>query len=202
MRGAVERVVLDLITGGRSTPDIKRALLSHSPQLAGFFGRRDINDVLLPLLITCLNAGSWQLRGAFFGAVAGIGPYGGRDSLDVFLLPCLEQVRGGGEGGEGRGRQGSGPLCIVAGPLRVSLGVAVHLIGHHSNPKHGTQQALVDQEAAVVADAVGCVAAVARHLRKRNLLAAAKKVRFVGWLFTFLAFYPAAAVRSFTMAKP
>jgi len=36
----------------------------------------------------------------------------------------------------------------------------------------------VDQEAAVVADAVGCVAAVARHLRKRNLLAAAKKVWF------------------------
>lgn len=92
MRGAVERVVLDLITGARSTPDIKRALLSHAPRLAGFFGRRDVNDVLLPLLITCLNAGAWQLRGAFFGAVAGIGPYGGRDSLDVFLLPCLEQV--------------------------------------------------------------------------------------------------------------
>lgn len=94
VRGAVERVVLELITGAKSSPDIKRALLSHSPQLAAFFGRRDINDVLLPLLITCLNAGSWQLRGAFFGAVAGIGPYGGRDSLDVFLLPCLEQVGG------------------------------------------------------------------------------------------------------------
>lgn len=106
----------------------RRALLSHSPQLAAFFGRRGVNDVLLPLLITCLNAGSWQLRGAFFGAVAGIGPYGGRDSLDVFLLPCLEQ-------------------------------------------------ALVDQEAAVVADAVACVAAAAPHLRKANLLTAAKKVR-------------------------
>jgi hypothetical protein len=98
--------VLDLITGARSTPDIKRALLSHSPGLAAFFGRRDVNGVLLPLLITCLNAGSWQLRGAFFGAVAGIGPRGGRGSLDVFLLPCLEQVRGRawtGAGGGGRG---------------------------------------------------------------------------------------------------
>lgn len=38
-------------------------------------------------------------------------------------------------------------------------------------------QALADQEAAVVADAVLCVAAVAPHLRKLNLLAAARKVR-------------------------
>ncbi|GBG00520.1 phosphoinositide 3-kinase regulatory subunit 4 [Raphidocelis subcapitata] len=144
VRGAVERAVLDLITGGRTTPDTKRALLSHSPGLAVFFGRRDINDVLLPLLITCLNAGSWQLRGAFFGAVAGIGPYGGRDSLDVFLLPCLEQ-------------------------------------------------ALVDPEAAVVADAVACVAAVARHLRTRNLLAAAKKI-------VPLLQHPAAAVRQAAVA--
>lgn len=94
VRGAVEKVVLDLVTGTRSTADIKRALLSHAQQLALFFGRRDINDLLLPLLITCLNAPEWQLRGAFFGAVASIGEYTGRESLDVFLLPCLEQVRG------------------------------------------------------------------------------------------------------------
>lgn len=39
-----------------------------------------------------LNAPEWPLRGAFFGAVASIGAYTGRESLDVFLLPCLEQV--------------------------------------------------------------------------------------------------------------
>ena len=60
--------------------------------LAHFFGRRDRNDLLLPLLITCLNAADWQLRAAFFGAVADIGPHTGKESLDVFLLPCLEQV--------------------------------------------------------------------------------------------------------------
>jgi hypothetical protein len=120
VRGAVESVVLDLITGGRSSPDIKRALLSHAPALAGFFGRRDINDVLLPLLITCLNAGSWQLRGAFFAAVAGIGAYGGRDSLDVFLLPCLEQVGATGRGARraARGARGGLGLGASGGPWR------------------------------------------------------------------------------------
>lgn len=92
VRSAVERVVLDLVTGTRSSADIKRGLLSHAHQLGVFFGRRDINDLLLPLLITCLNAGEWQLRSSFFGAVAAVGPHTGRDSLDVFLLPCLEQV--------------------------------------------------------------------------------------------------------------
>ena len=93
-------MVLDVVTGARSTPDIKRALLSHAPALAAVFGRADVNDALLPLLITCLNAGSWQLRGAFFGAAGGIGAVGGRDSLDTFLLPCLEQVRSRGRSGQ------------------------------------------------------------------------------------------------------
>jgi phosphoinositide-3-kinase regulatory subunit 4 len=93
VRSAVEKVVLDLVTGTRSSADIKRGLLSHTHQLGLFFGRKDINNVLLPLLITCLNAGEWQLRGSFFGAIAAVGPHTGRDSLDVFLLPCLEQVR-------------------------------------------------------------------------------------------------------------
>ena len=47
---------------------------------------------VLPLLITCLNSPSRALRTAFFKAVSQIGPHTGRESLDVFLLPCLEQV--------------------------------------------------------------------------------------------------------------
>lgn len=44
------------------------------------------------LFSPCITA-EWQLRSSFFGAVAAVGPYAGRDALDVFLLPCLEQVR-------------------------------------------------------------------------------------------------------------
>ena len=49
---------------------------------------------VLPLLITCLNAMDWALRSSFFKAVSCIGAFTGHESLDVFLLPCLEQVRG------------------------------------------------------------------------------------------------------------
>eukprot|EP00967_Tisochrysis_lutea_P150596 scaffold291611_cov21-Tisochrysis_lutea.AAC.2 len=51
--------------------------------------------------------------------------------------------------------------------------------------------ALTDNEAAVVCDAVRCMAAVAKHLRKRSLLAAARKVRI---LFTD-APHPACSVQ-------
>jgi hypothetical protein len=77
VRDLVERLVLELVTGVRTTAEIKRALLGHARPLAEFFGRRDLNDLLLPLLITCLNAGEWQLRAAFFEAVASIGTYTG-----------------------------------------------------------------------------------------------------------------------------
>ncbi len=30
--------------------------------LAVFYGRRELNNTLLPLIITCLNAQEWQLR--------------------------------------------------------------------------------------------------------------------------------------------
>lgn len=92
LRCTVEKAVLELVTGMRSTPDMKRALVADARLLAGAFGRRGLHDLLLPLLITCLNAGEGSLRSAFFGAVAGLGPIIGRESLDVFLVPCLEQV--------------------------------------------------------------------------------------------------------------
>jgi phosphoinositide-3-kinase, regulatory subunit 4 len=139
VRAGVERVVLELLTGPRASGDTQRALLGQVGRLGHVFGRRDISDVLLPLLITCLNAGEWALRSAFFDAVAAIGPHTGRHSLDVFLLPCLEQ-------------------------------------------------ALVDGQTAVVCDAVRCLAATAGCLRRRSLLAAARKA-------VPLLQHPSAAVR-------
>lgn len=61
--------------------------------LAEAFGRRGVTELLLPLLITCLNAPEGRLRGAFFRAVGSLGPqHLGGEALDAFLLPCLEQV--------------------------------------------------------------------------------------------------------------
>jgi phosphoinositide-3-kinase regulatory subunit 4 len=166
VRACVERVVLELVTGLRSSPDIKRGLLSHAHQLGLFFGRREIIDQLLPLLITCLNDQyEWRLRGSFFGAIAAVGPHTGH--LDAFLLPCLEQVR----------------MC-VCGVCRLGCPVASRVLlvtTHTPCRRHGPlntphQQALQDSEPAVVCDAVRCLADVCAHLPKRSLLKAAKQV--------------------------
>eukprot|EP00873_Tetraselmis_striata_P002336 jgi/Tetstr1/422600/TSEL_013406.t2 len=92
VREAVERVVVELVTGPRSSPATRRALMQHCSGLAAFFGRRTANDFLLPLLITFLNDREWRVRGAFFKHIASMGPHSGKNSLDTFLLPCLEQA--------------------------------------------------------------------------------------------------------------
>ncbi len=70
LRLAVEKVVLELVTGQRSSSEIKRALLSHAAPLGRFFGRRGINELLLPLLITCLNAQAGRRRPQGHGFLA------------------------------------------------------------------------------------------------------------------------------------
>lgn len=96
VRSAIEKVVLELVAGLKSSPDIKRGLLSHAGQLGLFFGRRATTDQLLPPLYTCLNDHvEWRLRSSFYGAIAALGPHTGH--LDIFMLPYLEQV--GVEGG-------------------------------------------------------------------------------------------------------
>lgn len=92
VRSAIEKVVLELVAGLRSSPDIKRGLLSHAGQLGMFFGRRATTDQLLPPLYTCLNDHvEWRLRSSFYAAIAALGPHTGH--LDIFMLPYLEQVR-------------------------------------------------------------------------------------------------------------
>lgn len=91
VRSAIEKVVLELVAGLRSSPDIKRGLLAHAGQLGTFFGRRATTDQLLPPLYTCLNDHvEWRLRSSFYGAIAALGPHTGH--LDIFMLPYLEQV--------------------------------------------------------------------------------------------------------------
>lgn len=91
VRSAIEKVVLELVAGLKSSPDIKRGLLSHAGQLGVFFGRRATTDQLLPPLYTCLNDHvEWRLRSSFYGAIAALGPHTGH--LDIFMLPYLEQV--------------------------------------------------------------------------------------------------------------
>lgn len=92
VRHMVEKIVLELVTGTKTTSETKRGLVSLAQPLRLFFGRKDFNNLLLPFLITCLNASEWQLRAAFFEALANIGDYTGKESFKEILIPCLEQA--------------------------------------------------------------------------------------------------------------
>ena len=54
---------------------------------------RESNDFLLPAVITFLNSRDWQLRAAFFRHISAMGASANTEGMEVFLLPCLEQVR-------------------------------------------------------------------------------------------------------------
>ena len=88
----IERVIHDLLTSGRSTTATKQAIMPFVAGLARLIGRRRSTNFLLPLLISCLNTRSWQLTMALFDNVTAIGPHTGQFSLDMFLMPCLEQA--------------------------------------------------------------------------------------------------------------
>eukprot|EP00878_Enallax_costatus_P036410 GHUV01040886.1.p1 GENE.GHUV01040886.1~~GHUV01040886.1.p1 ORF type:complete len:217 (+),score=62.12 GHUV01040886.1:99-653(+) len=153
MRTSLEKAVCDVLTDSRSTADIKRGLLSHAHQLGLFFGCRDLNNSFLPLLLTVLNAVEWQLRGSFFGAVAALGPHTGRDSLDVFLLPVLEQALVDSE------------VAVICDAVNC-LATVCHQLRKRSLLKAAEKVAplLQHPSAAVRHSAVACIVAIARVL--------------------------------------
>ncbi|KAL3131972.1 hypothetical protein ABBQ38_007667 [Trebouxia sp. C0009 RCD-2024] len=92
LRSGVERVVVELVVGPKSTAATRKAILPLMDDLAAFLGRRESNDFLLPAMITFLNDRDWQLRAAFFHHICEMGSYAGSQGLQAFLLPCLEQA--------------------------------------------------------------------------------------------------------------
>ncbi|GIL95348.1 hypothetical protein Vretimale_1393, partial [Volvox reticuliferus] len=161
VRSQIERGVVELVTGLRSSVDVKRALLSHVYLLAEAFGRRGVTELLLPLLITCLNAPEGRLRAAFFRAVGSLGPQDlGGEALDAFLLPCMEQALTDPEPRV----VCDAVRCLVAvtpqlrkRSLLAAAGKVVPLL-RHNNP-------------AVRGAAVALVAAAASHLPKADVYA-------------------------------
>ena len=66
---------------------------SRQPPIVMLLLCRESNDFLLPAVITFLNSRDWQLRAAFFRHISALGASSNTEGLEVFLLPCLEQVR-------------------------------------------------------------------------------------------------------------
>ncbi|KAI5081544.1 hypothetical protein GOP47_0002147 [Adiantum capillus-veneris] len=92
LRETIARVIQELVMGQKQTPNIRRALLRHVGHLCDFFGTRQCNDVLLPILPAFLNDRDEQLRAVFFEQIVYVCLFVGQTSIESYLLPYIEQA--------------------------------------------------------------------------------------------------------------
>ncbi|CCI47798.1 unnamed protein product [Albugo candida] len=90
----ISRFVVQLAAYDQKTSSslVKRALLLDISRLCLFFGRERTLDVILPQLIAFLNDQEWQVRAAFFQAVPKIALLLGKQTVELYILPCIEQA--------------------------------------------------------------------------------------------------------------
>ncbi|CAI0425614.1 unnamed protein product [Linum tenue] len=69
LRRSIAEVVQELVMGPKQTPNIRRSLLQDIGYLCCFFGQRQSNDFLLPILPAFLNDRDEQLRALFYGKI-------------------------------------------------------------------------------------------------------------------------------------
>ncbi|XP_017983460.1 PREDICTED: probable serine/threonine-protein kinase vps15 [Theobroma cacao] len=94
LRKSIAEVVQELVMGPKQTPNIRRALLQDIGKLCCFFGQRQSNDFLLPILPAFLNDRDEQLRAIFYGQIVYVCFFVGQRSVEEYLLPYIEQALG------------------------------------------------------------------------------------------------------------
>ncbi|XP_044463913.1 serine/threonine-protein kinase VPS15-like isoform X2 [Mangifera indica] len=94
LRKSIAEVVQDLVMGPKQTSNIRRALLQDIGNLCCFFGQRQSNDFLLPILPAFLNDRDEQLRSVFYGQIVFVCFFVGERSVEEYLLPYIEQALG------------------------------------------------------------------------------------------------------------
>ncbi|KAF5181573.1 Serine/threonine-protein kinase VPS15 [Thalictrum thalictroides] len=92
LRKAIAEVVQEVVMGPKQTPNIRRALLQDISNLCCFFGQKQSNDFLLPILPAFLNDRDEQLRAVFFGKIVFVCFFVGQRSVEEYLLPYIEQA--------------------------------------------------------------------------------------------------------------
>ncbi|CAN6291205.1 unnamed protein product [Urochloa humidicola] len=92
LRKNIYEIVQDLAMGQKQTPNVRRALLQDIGYLCYFFGHKQSNDFLLPILPAFLNDHDEQLRAVFFGQIVFVCYFIGSRSVEEYLLPYLEQA--------------------------------------------------------------------------------------------------------------
>uniref|UniRef100_A0A0D9VM64 non-specific serine/threonine protein kinase n=1 Tax=Leersia perrieri TaxID=77586 RepID=A0A0D9VM64_9ORYZ len=92
LRKSIYEIVQELVMGQKQTPNVRRALLQDIGYLCYFFGHRQTNDFLLPILPAFLNDHDEQLRAVYFGQIVVVCYFIGSRSVEEYLLPYLEQA--------------------------------------------------------------------------------------------------------------
>ncbi|KAF3791532.1 putative serine/threonine-protein kinase [Nymphaea thermarum] len=92
LRKSIGEVLQELVMGPKQTPNIRRALLHDIGNLCCFFGKRQSNDFLLPILPAFLNDRDDQLRAVFYEQIVFVCFFVGRRSVEEYLLPYIEQA--------------------------------------------------------------------------------------------------------------
>ncbi|KAL8102489.1 hypothetical protein AgCh_027112 [Apium graveolens] len=94
LRKSIAEVIQELVMGPKQTPNIRRALLQDIGNLCWFFGQKQSNDVLLPILPAFLNDRDELLRSVFYGQIIYVCFFVGQRSVEEYLLPYIEQALG------------------------------------------------------------------------------------------------------------
>ncbi|CAA3026652.1 probable serine threonine- kinase vps15 isoform X1 [Olea europaea subsp. europaea] len=92
LRKSIAEVIQELVMGPKQTPNIRRALLQDIGNLCWFFGHRQSNDFLLPILPAFLNDHDEQLRAVFYGQIIYVCFSVGQRSVEEYLFPYIEQA--------------------------------------------------------------------------------------------------------------
>ncbi|ESQ54300.1 hypothetical protein EUTSA_v10024212mg [Eutrema salsugineum] len=92
LRKTIAEVVQELVMGPKQTPNVRRALLQDIGELCFFFGQRQSNDFLLPILPAFLNDRDEQLRTVFFEKIVYVCFFVGQRSVEEYLLPYIDQA--------------------------------------------------------------------------------------------------------------
>ncbi|XP_047338375.1 serine/threonine-protein kinase VPS15 [Impatiens glandulifera] len=92
LRKSIAEVIQELVMGPKQTPNIRRALLQDIGNLCWFFGQKQSNDVLLPILPAFLNDRDEQLRAMFYQQIVYVCFFVGQRSVEEYLLPYIEQA--------------------------------------------------------------------------------------------------------------
>lgn len=94
LRKSIAEVIQELVMGPKKTTNIRRALLEELGNLCWFFGQRQSNDFLLPILPAFLNDQEEQLKAVFYGQIIYVCFFVGQRSVEEYLLPYIEQALG------------------------------------------------------------------------------------------------------------